>query len=144
MIPLQPEDVPELGRLHRACFPLDQVWSPQSFAELLADAGLMGWRVEVGRRSVGFILGRIIVDEVELLTLAVLADYRRQGLAGQLIGQFVAASRARGAVKIFLEVAENNDPALKLYAKTGFRPISRRWNYYPGGLSAHVLLLDLV
>lgn len=142
-VPLQLDDVHELTRLHMACFPLDQVWSAQSFQDLLGDAGLLGWRIEQGGRNVAFILGRLVVDEVELLTLAVSSRARRQGLAQQLMDKLIATARERHALKIFLEVAENNDPAIQLYAKSGFKAISRRWNYYPGGLSAHVLQLDL-
>lgn len=144
LVPLGPGDVAELARLHMACFPPDQAWSPQSFTEVLSDPTHLGWRVEVDGRSMGFILGRLIIDEAELLTLAVSSRCRRQGWGEKLIREFVKSCRDKNAIKMFLEVAETNEAALRLYAKAGFRPISRRWNYYPGGLSAHVLQLDLV
>ncbi len=143
LIALGPDDVAELSRLHKACFPLDQVWSPQSFTELLADKGLIGWRLEQNGQNVGFILGRIIFDEAELLTIGVEPQHRRQGLAAELLSHFVAALRQRHVVKTFLEVAENNQQAYKLYTKAGFKLISRRYNYYPGGITAFVLQLDL-
>lgn len=143
LVALAPSDVAELGRLHKACFPIDQVWAPQSFTELLNDPGLVGWRVEQAGQNVGFILGRILFDEAELLTLGVDPACRRQGLAAELIGHFVAMLRSRNVIKAFLEVAETNDPALKLYLNSGFKLISRRYNYYPGGVTAFVLQLDL-
>lgn len=143
LIPLTSADVDELSRLHRACFPLDQVWSPQSFADLLAENSKIGWRLQVDGQNAGFILGRVILDEAELLTIGVGEAYRRHGLARQLISHLVAVLRQRKVVKVFLEVAENNEPALNLYLKAGFRLISRRYNYYPGGITAFVLQLDL-
>jgi len=143
MIPLVPADVPDLTRLHRECFPLDQVWSALSFAELLADKGHIGWRLEVGGHTVGFILGRIIMDEAELLTLAVSPACQRQGLGKALLGQFVTTLGQRGVVKAFLEVEEHNEGAIKLYTGANFRLISRRFNYYPGGATAFVYQLDL-
>lgn len=144
LVPLNGNDAHELTRLHMACFPLDQVWSSQSFAELLAFDGMIGWRMEVEGRNVAFILGRIIIDEVELLTLAVSSRHRRSGLGEALVRQFASTAREKGGIKVLLEVSEHNEAAIKLYAKTGFRAISRRWNYYPDGSSAHVLQLDLV
>ena len=52
-----------------------------------------------------------------------------------------------GVDTIFLEVGETNDPAGKLYARAGFREVSRRPNYYPGSdgspITALVLRRDL-
>ncbi len=48
-----------------------------------------------------------------------------------------------GARTVFLEVDENNEPALRLYHRAGFREVSRRPNYYPGaeGKAAAALVL---
>lgn len=140
---LCPADSLDLARLHLSCFSLDQAWSQNSFAELLADPGLVGWRVCEDGRTIALLLARLIIDEAELLTLAVSSRHRRQGLAQALLQRLSDELRRRHALKIFLEVAENNEAALQLYQKAGYKLISRRWNYYPGGLSAHVLLKEL-
>lgn len=144
LIPLQGDDVNKLVQLHMASFPLDQAWSPQSFTELLTGDGLIGWRIEVDGHTAGFILGRIIIDEAELLTLAISPRHRRTGWGEKLVRQFALTAREKGGIKVFLEVSEHNEAAIKLYAKAGFRIISRRRNYYPDGSTAHVLQLDLV
>jgi ribosomal-protein-alanine N-acetyltransferase len=49
----------------------------------------------------------------------------------------------RGVRTIFLEVEENNRPALSLYKRAGFTVVGRRERYYqePGGEQLNALLM---
>ncbi|TZG28013.1 GNAT family N-acetyltransferase [Sphingomonas montanisoli] len=80
---------------------------------------------------VGFALNRHIVDEVELLLLAVTTARRRQGTARRLIDAVRQLSLARGASHVHLEVRDNN-PAYLLYVNAGFSLVGRRTGYYRG------------
>jgi len=130
----------ELARLHALCFTAPPPWSAASFAALLDSPHVF---LVTAPAANAFALGRVIGPEAELLTLATDPKVRRTGLARALMAQFDAEARARGADTFFLEVAENNAPALALYAQCGFARTGRRPGYYrtPGAPSVAALLL---
>ncbi len=80
--------------------------------------------------AVAFIIARSIMDEAEILSIGVDNDYLRLGLAKKLMQQAIIEAKSRNGANIFLEVAENNNPARSLYAKLGFKVIGRRKGYY--------------
>jgi ribosomal-protein-alanine N-acetyltransferase len=118
-----------LAAIHAEAFggPGETPWSAAAFADLLGQAGVFA--VE---RPDGFILMRAVADEAEILTLAVRPGARRRGEGGRLVGEGVLAAAARGAVRVFLEVAEDNAAARALYARAGFSEAGRRPGYYAG------------
>lgn len=77
----------------------------------------------------GFVLTRHVLDEEELLLIAVSPAARRRGVGAALIELMLAAGKARGTNQVFLEMRRGN-PAIHLYEKTGFTPIGERRNYY--------------
>lgn len=79
----------------------------------------------------GFALARAVLDEAELLLLAVRPSFRRMGIGAALLSAVRAEARARGAVHLHLEMREGN-PAGHLYVAGGFREIGRRPRYYRG------------
>lgn len=78
----------------------------------------------------GFALGKIAADEAELYQIAVLPDYRRQGIAAQLLMELHTLLKEKGAVCCFLEVRSRNTPAIALYESLGYKKISLRKGYY--------------
>ena len=90
-----------------------------------------------------FLLGRVIADEAELLTLAVNPQSRRAGLARELVQRFARQAATLGAASAFLEVAADNLPAQTLYDTTGWRQTGRRRDYYAPGTDALILSLRL-
>jgi [ribosomal protein S18]-alanine N-acetyltransferase len=103
-------------------------WLPQ---DLRASQANSGFRVmeEEGKLS-GLIIFRIMADEAEILNLAVESRRRRQGMASRLIEDLIAASRAAGVKRIFLEVRHSNEAARNFYARMGFTEVGRRRQYY--------------
>ncbi len=77
-----------------------------------------------------FALGRVVLDEAELLTLVTDPDQRRQGLGARQLDRFHETARKCGAVTAFLEVAADNTPAIALYAKAGYAQTGLRKAYY--------------
>jgi ribosomal-protein-alanine N-acetyltransferase len=77
----------------------------------------------------GFVLTRHVLDEEELLLIAVSPEARRRGVGAALIAQLFANARTRGTTRIFLEMRRGN-PAIHLYRKFGFDPIGERRDYY--------------
>lgn len=129
-----------LASLHAQAFAAP--WSEAEFADLLDQPGVF-----VVEEADGFILIRVVLDEAEILTLAVRPSARRAGLGGRLVGQGAVAAAQAGGVRLFLEVAEDNVAARALYERAGFGQIGRRKAYYAapdgGRTDALVLALDL-
>ncbi|MFU8776875.1 MAG: GNAT family N-acetyltransferase [Roseovarius sp.] len=105
-----------------------RAWSAGEFATLLDSAFVFA----LGDAR-AFVLGRVIADEAEVLTLAADPDHRRKGLGRACLAVFDATARARGAATAFLEVAADNTPALALYRAAGYRETARRAGYYARG-----------
>ncbi|MDP2064128.1 MAG: GNAT family N-acetyltransferase [Phaeovulum sp.] len=127
-----------MAALHAAAFSTPRPWSAAEIAGLCATAGVF-----VLGDSRGFVLGRALAGEAELLTLAVAPAERRRGLGRALLAGFEAAARLAGAEAAFLEVAAANAPARALYAAAGWRETGRRRGYYrnPDGSPEDALVL---
>jgi len=130
----------DMAVLHAQAF--DEPWSAKAFEELMASPGVFALAVE-DRRLVGLILMRAVAGEAEVLTLAVAPGRRRQGVAHGLLDAGLATAIAAGAERAFLEVAEDNGPAIALYRASGFTDAGRRPGYYARRGSAPVDALVL-
>ncbi|TRW14893.1 GNAT family N-acetyltransferase [Glacieibacterium frigidum] len=80
----------------------------------------------------GFSLCRRIVDESELLLVAVVPAARRRGIGGALLETAQRDARLRGSRTMFLEMRDGNAAASQLYRAQGFVEIGRRRDYYRG------------
>ena len=97
----------------------------------------------VPARASGFVISRITLDEAEILTIAVDASWRRSGIGGNLMRQHLEAINRCGARHVFLEVAEDNIPALRIYRREGFQQIGVRKDYYRKDDNARVSALTM-
>ncbi|WP_308915915.1 GNAT family N-acetyltransferase [Jannaschia sp. LMIT008] len=130
----------DLAALHASAFDGAARWSAGSFAAAQRDPTC--FFVPEDGDAHGFALGRVMADEVELLTLVVAPDRRRRGTATALLDAFERQAAARGAEAAFLEVSADNVPARALYARAGWREVGRRPGYY-GGTDAIAMRKDL-
>ena len=128
-----PADLDALAALHAAAF--QPGWSATDIAALAA-VGL----IEDGA---GLILVRTVAGEAEILTVGVRPELRGAGVGRRLLEAALESARADGAEHLFLEVAEDNLAARRLYAGRGFEEVARRPAYYPrpdaGAVDALVL-----
>ncbi|MDA8708554.1 GNAT family N-acetyltransferase [Hellea sp.] len=83
-----------------------------------------------GRPLDGFIILSSAADQAEILTIAVNAKQRRQGIARALLEIAETELVDNGVDTLFLEVSEDNDAAITFYKDAGFEPIGRRPAYY--------------
>lgn len=83
-----------------------------------------------GRPLDGFIILSTAADQAEILTIAVDPVHRRRGIARALLEVSETELVDNGVDTLFLEVAEDNEAAIKFYKGTGFEPIGRRPAYY--------------
>ena len=128
-----------LADLHARCFTRPRPGSAAEFAALLD-----GPHAFLLIKPQGFLLGRVIVDEAEVLTLAVAPNARRRGIGARLMAGFIATAQARGATTAYLDVAADNAAALALYAAMGFMQSGQRRGYYtpPCGAPVDAVLLS--
>lgn len=127
-----------MAAIHAACFTVPRPWSAAEIAQIIGDRHAF-----VLNEAAGFLIGRVVADEAELLTLAVAPNARRQGIARRLVAGFVDEAQRRGADQAFLEVEAGNTAAIALYMATGFAESGRRKGYYavPGSAALDALVL---
>ncbi|WP_176372534.1 ribosomal protein S18-alanine N-acetyltransferase [Pseudoalteromonas sp. A601] len=82
-------------------------------------------------QMVGFYIGEKAGPDFTLMDICVAPDFQGQGIAKQLLAQFIAFGEQHNAENLFLEVRETNVRAIKLYELAGFSEMSVRKNYYP-------------
>lgn len=117
----------DLAEIHASSMEVPTQWSAADFEDLLAAPGVFLVSAEKGA---GFALGRAVLDEAELLTIAVLPSHQRQGLGRKCLARFETAAHDHGAKAAHLEVAASNLAARALYAKCGWTDSGLRRGYY--------------
>lgn len=138
--PVGPAYADALAAIHAASFPADEVWSATVIALHLGLPGGFGF---IDTRG-GMVLARTVMDEAEILTLAVRPCSRRLGIGRDLLTAAMRQAATHGAQAMFLEVAEENTPARALYVATGFTQVGRRKRYYANGADALVMRVSLI
>jgi len=140
-------DITALLRVERVCFPFD-AYDASYFNYLIrrTSPGLF-WVAEVKRNIVGYAIalpeGKPGQRVAHLYSIAVLPEYRRQGLGRTLLQAVEEGARRNGLKRIVLEVRISNVDARRLYESLGYRCVSIIPGYYPDGEDAVVYEKDL-
>lgn len=120
--------VAQIAALETVCF--SDPWSENSIAYELNNK-LSCWLVALdGEKVVGYVGSQSVLGWADMMNLAVDSDYRRQGIAEQLIDSLIECLVDNEVVCLTLEVRVSNAPAISLYEKKGFVQVGRRPNYY--------------
>ena len=114
---------PIAAKIHKKCF--EKGWSEEEFQKLLALPTSRLWMTDEG-----LLLCSEVADEMEILTICVLPEFRRQYVAQDLLNEMFYYAQKQKVKRIFLEVAEDNEGAKKLYFGVGFKQTGRREGYY--------------
>ena len=135
-------DLPVLASYEKELFPY-LPWSTSQFKEEFA--GIPTTRFMAIAESENKIVGYCGVFlpapgvEADILTVAVLPEYRRQGIAREFMRQIEEWAKERGASAMMLEVEKSNSAAIELYKNLGYLQISVRMDYYGAGQDAFVM-----
>ncbi len=149
-----PLDARVIAELHLRCFADGRggaAWSAALIVKVLSLFGSYAYLATVAAVTVaqgagsvpaGFLLARALAGESEILSLGVVAAWRRHGTARTLLRAAMARAGQAGAARTFLEVAEDNMAARSLYAAEGFAVVNRWPRYYhrPGAADAAALV----
>ena len=120
--------VAQVAELERLCFA--DPWSEKSVASELDNKWAL-WLVALEDGNVaGYIGSQTSIGETDVMNVAVHPDFRRRGIAAELIDALVAELKNRGSHALMLEVRASNGPAIALYEKLGFFQVGCRKNYY--------------
>lgn len=128
------DDLDSVMAIMSAAFPdqYGEAWTRSQCAGILPMTGVkLVLARDDGGDVVGFSLYRTIVDDAELLLLAVAPERQGKGVGRVLLSHFIRDSKKEGAAKIHLEVRDGN-PAIRIYEAAGFIEANRRRNYYRG------------
>ena len=120
--------VAQVAELEKLCF--SAPWSENSIRYELTNP-LSLWLVAVdGEKLLGYIGSQTVMDEADMMNVAVDPAARRRGIALRLVQALVQALAAKQVRALTLEVRAGNEPAKALYEQLGFLQVGRRPNYY--------------
>lgn len=120
--------VAQIAQLEKLCF--SDPWSEKSIETELS-CRLSCWLVALEEDTlIGYVGSQTVIDESDMMNLAVHPDHRRQGVAEKLVKALENALKDRGSKALTLEVRASNAPAIALYEKIGFQQVGLRKNYY--------------
>ena len=120
--------VTQIAQIEKLCF--SDPWSEKSVASELNNR-LSLWLVALdGDTVAGYVGSQSVLDEADMMNIAVHPDYRRQGIGRNLVLALADALKKKGIRGLMLEVRVSNAPAIALYEQLGFRQVGMRPNYY--------------
>ena len=120
--------VSQVAQLEKLCF--SAPWSENSISSEMTNP-LSCWLVALdGDRVAGYVGSQTVLDESDMMNIAVDPQYRRQGIAQALVEELVKCLARKGSRCLTLEVRASNAGAIALYGKLGFVQVGLRKNYY--------------
>jgi len=133
---MRQEDITQAAALEQEQF--SDPWSAESLADLLVQKCCFGYVLVTDTAVLAYAITQQVIEEGELLRIAVWKQYRRKGFGSQLLQALLQETEA---VRIWnLEVRESNLAARALYEKMGFRLLGARREYYQNPIEDALLM----
>lgn len=130
IIPMTVEHIDGVLAVEEATFSIP--WTRKDFEREMTENNLAIYYVAVADgKIVGYAGMWHVITEGHITNVAVLEDYRKQGIGDALMAQLEQVAMEKEMIGITLEVRINNTPAQRLYHKHGYRAEGLRKNYYP-------------
>lgn len=140
--PMAADDIDQIMEIENVSFPTP--WHKKIFEMELKKPRTLHSVCKTGDKVVGYLISWMLYDEIHILNVAVHPDFRRNGIANELIDHTIKHFINKGAITVILEVRSSNKAAQKLYEKLGFITLRERKKYYTDtGENALVMMLDL-
>ena len=125
---MQPHDIRAIMEIEQASFTAP--WSELSFLNDMYHADSLSKVALIENRVVGYVCPRYVLNEGHLLNLAVHHDFRRRGIATELMNTVLEELKEKGCTLLYLEVRVSNLDAINFYERFGFKISSFRRKYY--------------
>jgi ribosomal-protein-alanine N-acetyltransferase len=127
------KDLDRLYAIERECFN-EEAFSREQISQLLSDDNTISLVARAANGIVGFVIVMIYPDRKMLhghiLTIDVVPTQRRKGVGSLLMSEIERIFAAKGVEASYLEVREDNEPAINLYLKLGYEIIGKLDHYY--------------
>lgn len=142
--PLSSDYVKQIANLEKIIFPFDP-WSENAFlSETTSPYSHSLIAVDNNNMVVGYIIANCVYENGAINNLGVALTHRKQGIAKQLISEYISIAKQKKVSDITLEVRQSNTPAISLYESFGFKTISIRKNFYKNPTeNANLMLLHI-
>lgn len=129
IVPMQEEHIDGVLAVEEDAFSIP--WTRQDFEREVKENAMAIYFVALeGEKIVGYAGMWHVVTEGHITNVAVLHEYRRQGIGKLFMENLEKAALEKEMIGITLEVRISNEPAQRLYHKYGFRSEGLRKNYY--------------
>lgn len=125
---MTPADLSEVVEIEQRIF--TQPWSRQGFLSSLQQQDTLYLVAQQNGKVAGYCGLLQSFDEADITNVAVHPEYRRLGIAYQMLEQLMEQGGTRGIQRYTLEVRVSNTAAVKLYQKLGFASVGIRKNFY--------------
>lgn len=139
--PVRQGDLDAITELEQAAF--QDFWPREMLAYEIEHPQSVLLLASLGGRPVGYAAFRHAAGEAELLRLAVRPEERRRGVARALVSEGFERLGEEDVQFCFLEVRQDNAPAIALYERLGFARNGRRRGYYRDGTDALIYVHEL-
>lgn len=130
------DDIPAILAIEQAA-PLASHWTAEQY-RIRLDHGFV-FVAECDGHLCGFLCARQVAGECEIESVVVDPEFRRHGLATELIGTLLRKWQDSAGTAVLLEVRESNVAARGLYEKCGLREVGRRRTYYRAPIEDAIL-----
>jgi ribosomal-protein-alanine N-acetyltransferase len=135
----EPGDFETLYEIDQACYEPEIAYSRRELRQYMRFPGLECMVAEVEGKLVGFCLAASEDAQGYVITMDVLDEYRRHGIASALLEEVEQRLAARDVTEVWLETATDNDTAIAFWQRHGYRKQGVRKNYYPGKRDAFTM-----
>ena len=125
---MQESDLPQVAEIEKQIFSIP--WSLESFRESMLLEHTIYLVAEEAETIMGYCGIYRVFNEGEIVNVAVSPEYRRRGVAKELLKRLLKESAALNVDNFFLEVRESNEAAITLYKNLGFTEAGIRKNFY--------------
>lgn len=122
------QDVSQVYQISYDCF--SEPWSLESIKKEVDNTVAEYLVAESTEGVIGYAGLWHVLDEGEIINIAVAPKWRRNKIGEQLLKNLIKKAKDYALEVIHLEVRESNNAARALYEKFGFYEIAKRKNYY--------------
>ena len=135
-----PADGQEVAKLEMQIF--SDAWSEKSILDTLKQSQAFIVVAEQGNAIVGYCIVYFVLDEAEIVRVAVDASLRKQGVGQELLRKTCHICKEKGIERLLLDVREGNENARRFYQAFGFEVDGLRKNFYDNP-KEHAVLMSM-
>jgi ribosomal-protein-alanine N-acetyltransferase len=119
-------------------------WGIENYKSELKRADSVFYAAKLEQQVIGFVLARLITPQVEIFIIAVLPQFRKQGIGQKLCQKTFETAIKYDCKKCWLEVRESNQTARAFYENLKFQIVGRRKRYYQFPVEDALLLERII